>query len=132
LESGHEAGRNYLSADPQGFNVLTLVDDYALLSAKAGLPLLASPKHRRALLTLKDIATKIMKSGIFYEGGLDAKTRHDPYPIQDLDQFIHDLALFLWEYERRMTRYDHEAINEGLLTKEGKLTQSGFAYVSKN
>jgi hypothetical protein len=42
-----------------------------------------------------------MKSGIFYKGGLDAKTRHDPYPIQGLDQFIFDLAMALHYYQIR-------------------------------
>jgi hypothetical protein len=71
-----------------------LLGGYALQSVMAGLPLLASPKHIRALLALKEIATKIMRSGIFYEGGLKGSQlsfnpeTYESYPIQGLDQFV--------------------------------------------
>jgi hypothetical protein len=70
------------------------------------LPFLASPEHRRYFMTvLKLIAIKIMESGIFFKGGLKGNipshnpTIYDPYPIENIDQFIFGLASVLHRHE---------------------------------
>jgi predicted transcriptional regulator len=43
-----------------------------------------------------------------------------------------DVAEELGLNPSRVSQIKTGAVKEGLLTKEGKLTQSGFAYLSKN
>jgi hypothetical protein len=84
----------------------------AYQAAGTGLPLLASPSKRNTLYLLKPIVIKIMRSGIFYRGGLKGWHLHEDiyesYPIEDLDQFIFDLSVPLWTLENKKSGYDLE------------------------
>jgi hypothetical protein len=78
----------------------------AVQSVLAGLAFPALPERRRRLQRLMPIATKVMESGIFFKGGLKGASNPSPreqyesFAIQDLDQFILDLASVLYLHER--------------------------------
>jgi hypothetical protein len=96
LESGHPFTHSGLFLNQLVQGGLIRAED--MIFVRAGLPFLDSPKHRHQLLALQEIATKIMRSEIFYEGGLKGyqlgfnPETYESHPIQDLDQFIYGLA----------------------------------------
>ncbi len=65
------------------------------------------------LVPLSPIAIKIMESGIFDNGGLNAVYSPQPVPIKDRYQFIYDLAWLLWTYENKKSGYPSEFQKEG-------------------
>jgi len=86
------------------------------------------------LITDMEFALETDKEDKYFWTFASVKKQHKVEVIKMLDEgmIAKDVAEELGLNPSRVSQIKTGAVKEGLLTKEGKLTQSGFAYLSKN